>query len=158
VVEWEAWRTDAAERLTADAGTPEAIAAVLASTLAGRPLLCDLLSEMASVLERNVSESTVRAFKAGSLDKVDALGAVVTQRLPGLDVRQGRETVAASLIIAAGLWPLANPAPRVSAIYSDVPELTQAHVDFEPRLRQLLAAIITGFLHGAQLAGPHDHA
>jgi AcrR family transcriptional regulator len=146
--EWESWRTDAAERLMSGAATPDAIAAVLASTLARRPLFCDLVSEMASVLERNVSGSTVRAFKAESIDKVDALGSVLTELLPGLDVGQGRETVAAALIITAGLWPIANPAPHVSAMYGDFPELTRAHVDFEPRLRQLLATLITGFLHG----------
>jgi hypothetical protein len=89
----------------------------------------------------------VRAFKGESIDKVDDLGAVVTERLPDLDVAQGREAVAAALIITAGLWPIANPAPHVSAMYSDAPELTRAHVDFEKRLRQLLATLIVGFVH-----------
>lgn len=94
------------------------MAATLTHTLADRPLLCDLVSEMSSVVER----------------------------LPRLDIAQGRETTAAALIIAAGLWPLANPAPHVTAMLSDSPELTRAHVDFEARLRQLLTTPITGFL------------
>jgi AcrR family transcriptional regulator len=145
--EWEDWRVDAAERLRSVAATPESVAAILAHTLAERPLLCDLVSEMSSVLERNVSVATVRAFKGETIDKVDDLGAVVTERLPDLDAAQGRETVAAALIITAGLWPLANPAPHVSAMYNDAPELTRAHVDFEERLRQLLTTLIVGFVH-----------
>jgi hypothetical protein len=49
------------------------------------------------------------------------------------------------LIITAGLWPIANPAPHVSAMYAAIPELTRAHVDFEQRLEQLLKALIAGF-------------
>ena len=146
--EWEDWRVDAAERLRSVPATPDSVAATLAHTLAERPLLCDLVSEMSSVLERNVSVATVRAFKGETIDKVDDLGAVVTERLPDLDAAQGRETVAAALIITAGLWPLANPAPHVSAMYSDALELTRAHVDFEDRLQQLLTTLIVGFIRG----------
>jgi AcrR family transcriptional regulator len=150
--EWEDWRVDAAERIGSVPATPDAVAATLARTLAERPLLCDLVSEMSSVLERNVSVATVRTFKGQTIDKVDDLGAVVTKRLAALDVAQGRETVAAALIITAGLWPLANPAPHVSAMYSDAPELTRAHVDFEERLRQLLTTLITGFVGATRQA------
>lgn len=145
--EWEDWREDTAQQLASRPATPESVAATVAHTLAGRPRFCDLVSEMASVLERNVTVSTVRAFKAETLDKVDDLGAVVSERLPNLNTADGRETIAAALIITAGLWPIANPAPHVSAMYADIPELTRAHVDFEERLRHLLTTLITGFLH-----------
>lgn len=121
------------------------LASTIAHTLAERPLFCDLISEMASVLERNVSIATVQAFKAESLAKVDALGAVVAERLRHINGSQGREIIAAALIITAGLWPIANPAPHVSTMYAAIPELTQAHVDFEQRLERLLKALITGF-------------
>lgn len=143
--EWEDWRVDAAGRLRSGRATPGSVARTLAQTLAARPLLCDLISEMSSVLERNVSLSTVQAFKAQSLDMVDDLGAVVAERLPELTRAQAREAVAAALIITAGLWPIANPAPHVSAMYAELPELTRAHVDFEPRLEGLLKALIMGF-------------
>ena len=88
----------------------------------------------------------MQAFKSQSLDKVDDLGAAVTERIPDLDGPHGRETIAAALIITAGLWPIANPAPHVTAMYAEDPALTRAHVDFEDRLQQLLSALITGFL------------
>lgn len=148
--EWDDWRLDAAQRLRSGRATTASVADTLAHTLAERALLCDLISEMSSVLERNVSISTVQAFKAESLDMVDALGAVVTERLGGLSGPQGRETVAAALIITAGLWPIANPAPHGGATFAEIPELTRAHVDFELRLKQLLKALITGFLHSGR--------
>jgi AcrR family transcriptional regulator len=146
--EWESWRAALTGRLRSGGATADSVAATIAQTIAERPLFCDLISEMSAVLERNVSVATVQAFKSQTLDKVDDLGAVVAERMPDLDGPRGRETIAAALIITAGLWPIANPAPHVTAIFTQDPVLTRAHVDFEERLRHLLSALITGFLSG----------
>ena len=78
---------------------------------------------------------------------VDDLGAAVAEQMPDLHGPYGRETIAAALIITAGLWPIANPAPHVAAMFAEVPSLTRAHVDFEDRLQELLTNLITGFLN-----------
>jgi AcrR family transcriptional regulator len=145
--EWESWRISLTERLGSSAATADDVAATIARTIAERPLFCDLISEMSAVLERNVSVAAVRAFKSQSLDKVDDLAAVLAGRMPDLDGPRARETIAAALIITAGLWPIANPAPHVTAMYAQDPALTRAHVHFEDRLRALLSALITGFLN-----------
>jgi AcrR family transcriptional regulator len=145
--EWDAWTTYAEVQLKARRPTAGTIANTIAYTLAERPLLCDLISEMSSVLERNVSVATVQAFKAESLDLVDNLGDALAERFPKLAHPQARETIAAALVITAGLWPIANPAPRIMAMYSEIPELTRSHVDFEQHLEQLLRTLLTGFLH-----------
>jgi AcrR family transcriptional regulator len=145
--EWESWRASLTERLRSGGVTADNLAATIARTLAERPLFCDLISEMSAVLERNVSVAAVQAFKSQSLDLVDDLGAVVAERMPDLDAPHAREAIAAALIITAGLWPIANPAPHVTAMYAEDPALIRAHVDFESRLQQLLSALITGFLH-----------
>jgi AcrR family transcriptional regulator len=144
--EWESWRTDLTERLRSGGATADDVATTIARTIAQRPLFCDLISEMSAVLERNVSVAAVQAFKSQSLDKVDDLGTAVAGRMPDLGGRYGREAIAAALIITAGLWPIANPPPHVTAMYVEDPALTRAHVDFEHRLQQLLSALITGFL------------
>ena len=145
--EWESWRIALTGRLRPGRATADTMATTIAATIAERPLFCDLISEMSAVLERNVSAAAVQAFKSQTLDKTDDLGAAVAERMPGLDGQHGRETIAAALIITAGLWPIANPAPRVTAMYAEDPVLTRAHVDFEDRLQQLLSALITGFLN-----------
>ncbi|HEY2650406.1 MAG TPA: TetR family transcriptional regulator [Solirubrobacteraceae bacterium] len=145
--EWDAWTTHAELKLRARRPSAATLANTIAYTLAERPVFCDLVSEMSAVLERNVSVATVQAFKAETLMLVDHLGEVVAERFPKLARPRARETVAAALIMTAGLWPIANPTSRVSAMYSEIPELMRAHVDFEQRLEQLLKTLITGFLH-----------
>jgi AcrR family transcriptional regulator len=145
--EWENWRIALTGQLRPGRVTADNVAATIAATIAERPLFCDLISEMSAVLERNVSAAAVQAFKSQTLDKTDDLGAAVAEQMPGLDGQHGRETIAAALIITAGLWPIANPAPHVTAMYAEDPALTRAHVDFEDRLQQLLSALITGFLN-----------
>jgi AcrR family transcriptional regulator len=139
--EWDEWNAACAARLA-----PPDVAAAIAATLAERPLFCDLISEMSAVLERNVTADTAREFKAAALDRVDALGVSVPAQLPALTSAQARETVAAALIMTAGLWPIANPAPHVTAMFADHPELTRAHVQFEARLASLLTTLVRGFL------------
>jgi Tetracyclin repressor-like, C-terminal domain len=125
---------------------------VIADTLGSRPLLCDLVSEMSSVLERNVSIETVQAFKRASLSEVDVLGIAVGKCLTALSSDDSREVVAGALIITAGLWPIANPAARVSAMFAQVPALTRAHVEFSTRLTSLTRALIDGLLARAAAA------
>jgi AcrR family transcriptional regulator len=144
--EWQRWRVDAAARLASAEPTSAAVAAAIADTLSSRPLLCDLISEMSSVLERNVSIETVQAFKGASLDEVDALGIAVGHCLTTLSSDDSREVVAAAMIITAGLWPIANPAARVSAMFEEVPALTRAHVEFGTRLTSLTRTLIDGLL------------
>jgi AcrR family transcriptional regulator len=131
--EWEAWNAAAAAQ-------PDA--AGLAATLAARPFFCDLLSEQAAVLERNVSAGTVRTFRAATIDLVRALADQVAATT-GLDADDAQEVVAATLIITSGLWPLANPAPQVRAIFAATPDLLDP--SFERRLRDLIATLIAGY-------------
>jgi AcrR family transcriptional regulator len=145
--EWESWRVNLTMQLAASPTTANSVATTIARTIAEHPLFCDLISEMSAVLERNVSVGAVQAFKSQSLDKVDDLGTVVAQRMPGLPKEYGRETIAGALIITAGLWPIANPAPHIAAAFAQNPALIRAHIDFEERLQQLLSALITGFLN-----------
>jgi len=145
--EWESWRVSLTGRLRPGGATADSVAATIARTIAERPLFCDLISEMSAVLERNVSVATVQAFKSESLDKVDDLGAVVAELMPDLGGPSSREMIAAALVITAGLWPIANPAPRVMAMLAEDPALTRSHIEFEDHLQQLLSALITGFLN-----------
>jgi AcrR family transcriptional regulator len=144
--EWEAWQVDVAVKLWSRTPTPEGIAGTLARTLAERPLFCDLLSQMADALERNVSAQMARDFKSRAIPMVSDLGAMITELLPGMDPEDGRETISAAIVIVAGLWPMANPSPHVQAMLADAPELIHGRFDFEHRLRNMLEALIVGFL------------
>ena len=71
---WQEWLTGLEADLGAaiDATAPAAgrgdqLAGVLAASLAARPVLCDLLSAQAAVLERNVSPQVAAAYKRAAL-------------------------------------------------------------------------------------------
>ena len=79
---WQEWlaalETDlggAIDATAAPAGRGDQLAAALASSLAARPVLCDLLSAQAAVLERNVSTQVAAAYKRAALADVSRLGA-----------------------------------------------------------------------------------
>ncbi|MDA0181149.1 TetR family transcriptional regulator [Solirubrobacter phytolaccae] len=121
--EWESWAA-------AVTGPDD-----LAPTLAARPFFCDLLGEQAAVLEHNVSADAVRAFRAASIALVEDVAA-------RLEVPEPFEVVAAALLLAASLYPLANPSPAVREAYAGT-DLLQP--DFEGRLRGFLTALRAGY-------------
>ncbi|HEY2261086.1 MAG TPA: TetR family transcriptional regulator, partial [Streptosporangiaceae bacterium] len=51
------------------------LARAVAASLAARPMLCDLLSAQAAVLERNVSPQVAAQYKRASIAGIGALGA-----------------------------------------------------------------------------------
>ena len=126
------------------------VAAILAKTLTARPIFCDLLAQAPLNLERNVSLEAVRAFKLIVLNEVKVIGSELKRRL-GLSSRQATNTVATATSMAGALWQMATPGPEVSALYRSEPELAHAIVDVEPRLTDILAGLITGYL--AERAG-----
>src|SRR6201996_7748404 len=77
-------------------GACERVAAIWAGTLAERPTLCELWSVMSSVLERNVTVETVRAFKLGAIARNRRLAALVAGRIEGLAPEAAEEVASMS--------------------------------------------------------------
>ncbi|MFF2809710.1 hypothetical protein ACFVT2_21590 [Streptomyces sp. NPDC058000] len=102
-----------------------------------RPVLCGLASVLASVLERTVSVETVRTFKRRALAHNDRLADIIHARRPDLDRAAAKEPASATVMLVAGLWPLAHPGPTVTAAVED-PELLAAHVDFLARYSRVI--------------------
>src|SRR6202020_2780488 len=101
---WQEWLAALEADLGAavDASAPPArrgdqLAAALAASLAGRPVLCDLLSAQAAVLERKVSTQVAAAYKRAALADVSRLGQLIHRHLGELG-----EPDAARLPPAAG--------------------------------------------------------
>ena len=65
-------------------GRSDQLAAGLASSLASRPMLCDLISAQAAVLERNVSPQVAAHYKRASIAGIAALGRLTRQCIPEL--------------------------------------------------------------------------
>ncbi|MEW2620446.1 TetR family transcriptional regulator [Streptomyces sp. NPDC048106] len=141
---WREWSAallgDLAERSEA---TPAEVAAVLAGTLAARPMFCDLLAQAPLNLERNVSIESVRSFKLVTLRAVELISGELG-RLLGLDEAQSVDTVATATSLAGALWQMATPGPRLRELYTSDPRLSHAVVEVEPRLNRVLTAYLTG--------------
>ncbi|MBM2618966.1 TetR/AcrR family transcriptional regulator [Actinoplanes sp. LDG1-06] len=123
----------------------EAVAVALARSLAQRPLVCELWSALGTELERNISAEAVRSFKLEHASLQDRLASLLAERIPALSHRPGaaRELVAMMILLVAGLWPFANPAPAVAEAVQD-PALAHSRVNFPDRLGRALTVAITG--------------
>jgi AcrR family transcriptional regulator len=100
---WQDWLAQLDAEL-ADAVVPgdpvasraDQLAAAVAASLTARPMLCDLISAQAAVLERNVSPQVAAQYKRASIAGISALGALLLRR-----ARLGRPD-AFRLVSAAG--------------------------------------------------------
>src|SRR5712672_2234311 len=88
---WQDWLGQLEEELAGavDVGAPVAsradqLAAAVAASLAARPMLCDLISAQAAVLERNVSPQVAAQYKGASIAGTSALGALLLRSVPEL--------------------------------------------------------------------------
>ncbi|MEU5347882.1 TetR family transcriptional regulator [Streptomyces sp. NPDC020766] len=142
------------EAVDADAPVTERadrIAAALTDALAERPVLCDLISAQAAVLERNVSTEVAAQYKRSSIGHVFALAERVRTHVPELDERDAVRFIAGALMVVTAAWPHAHPSPAVLAVYESDPELAVLRVDFTTALRESLEVLLSGLL--ARAAG-----
>ena len=145
------WLDDLARELpqgvdqSADFGVrTEQVAALMATSVAQRPVLCDLLSAQSSVLERNISPESVVTFKRAARADLATFANIVGGCLPELG-EDGASTFAVYAASAVGaLWTASNPADAVLAAYKADPDLASMRINFEPALRQLALLLLTG--------------
>ncbi|MET7331677.1 TetR family transcriptional regulator [Nonomuraea sp. NPDC005650] len=133
----------ASGRATSGGVASGGVAAVLAETLADRPLLCDLLSQTATTLEHNVSVEAARTFKRAIHAVIADLGEQVA-RVTGLTADEGVELVAAATALAGILYPIANPSPTLAELYAQDPDIAATCPDFIPTLTRALKALLAG--------------
>lgn len=97
-----------------------AVATTIAETLTREPLLCELISTMAAVLERNISVDFARVFKRRATDNTARLAALVSRELPDLAPERATHFAGAVFVLVAGLWPFANPTAAVATAMDEL--------------------------------------
>lgn len=147
---WREWLDKLAVELTGGSGTAgergERVAAVLADSLAARPVLCDLIGAQAAVLERNVSPVVAARFKRAAIDDIGVLGKLLQGAVPELgEVRAGK-LAAATVMVAGALWAHGQPSAAVLAAYEADPSLAVFRLDFRTTLTEVLAVLVAGLL------------
>ena len=148
----EDWRSWVAATRTALAGLAPGdvggVASALATTLAERPLLCDLMIHAPLNLERNVSLESARTFKHAAVGSVGELAAEIRTVLPKLTEQGAFDLVASVSMIAAGLWQIGHPTPTLLELYAEEPELGHENIPFVPTVTRMAETIIKGLLTG----------
>jgi len=148
---WKAWldRLDAdlpPASAEGDARTRyERVAASLTASLVADPLVCELISVSASVLERNVSLDMARRYKLASIANTDRMAAQLRSALPKLSGDGAWRAAAGTLLSVAGIWPLTNPTEAMLCVYED-PEMARLRLDFPTALEEVLSVILAGCL------------
>ncbi|GAA1303415.1 TetR family transcriptional regulator [Saccharothrix xinjiangensis] len=112
--EWSSWLDALGTTLPTDRDEV-AVATAIASSLAGRRMLGALLGG-AGALERNITVDTARWFKGRAGAHSTRLADLVRARLPVLDEAGARHFADAVVVIAAGLWPRAEPTEAVAVV------------------------------------------
>ncbi|ANN20243.1 TetR family transcriptional regulator [Amycolatopsis orientalis] len=121
---WVAWL----DELEGELGAPRdakpgyerevCVATVIATSISRQRLLCELISTMAAVLERNISVETARRFKTRAAERTGRLADVVRGQIP-LDADAAGHFAKAVFILVAGLWPYANPGEAVATVLAE---------------------------------------
>ena len=145
--DWRGWTAAMRAALgTLPAGDVAGVASALATTLAGYPLLCDLMTHAPLNLERNVSLESARTFKRAAVGSVEEIAADVRVVLPKLTEQDAFELVGAVSMLAAGLWQIGHPPPALVELYREEPRLGHEHIPFVPTVTRTAEALIRGML------------
>lgn len=153
--ELDAWADDLADALTdvsPAASSPSAtdraaqFADTVASTLAARPMTCDLISAQSAVLERNVSTVTILEHKRHNLALTQKISDIIRGVLPELTREDAQQITAALILLTASAWPSCTLTDETAAAFAADPALAQLHMSFTDVLGRTLTLIITGLL------------
>lgn len=152
--EWRDWAGEVVAELGAG---PDDLADVLGRAVAERPLFCQLLTHSTLTLERNVSLDALRRSKVAAVEATDAVTDAVHRLLPDLPRQSCFELVAATGLVAAGLWQAAHPPPVVLALYAEQAGTGGfgrfAALDLTAEITRFVRVFLTGLRHEAAPPG-----
>ena len=149
---WQEWLAGLDEDLAAvDPNAPppdrgDQLAAVLASSLASCPVLCDLISAQAAVLEHNLSPKVAAEYKRAAIANVTSLARLVVERLPELGENDAFRFAAATVMVTGAVWTHAKPSAAMLTAYESDPDLAALRLDLLATLREVLEVLISGLL------------
>ena len=140
---------DLAAAVDPDAGVRErvdAVAAVLASALGDRPMLCDLAGAQAAVLERNVSAEVAARYKRAAIAGAESLAGLVRRHVPELDGEGALLFAGIVLLTSGAVWAHTHPSAAMLEAYAADPSLAAVRLEFTGTLRLILEVALSGIL------------
>ena len=122
------------------------LAGAVAASLAARPMLCDLISAQAAVLEHNVSPQVAAQYKRASMTGIAALGGLMLRCVPELGELDAVKLAGVTIMTTGALWPHTQPSAAMLAAYQADPSLAAMRIDFAATVREILEVLVAGLL------------
>ncbi|WLQ67945.1 TetR family transcriptional regulator [Streptomyces sp. NBC_01201] len=156
------WITELQQLPTAGDGTArergDQLADILATSMARRPVLCDLLGAQGAVLERNISTEVGIRHKHAARQSLRTLVEFVLRHLPELGNDGAAALVESTLLMSMSAWQCSRPSTAMLAVYASDPELAAMRIDFTELVRRTTAVTAAGLLarrgHGENAVRP----
>ena len=140
----EQWNRDFAAQVERDSVRgPGATAAAVAESTGDRPLLADLLSQMAGTLEHNVRPERGRDFKVAAIGAAHVFGTTLRVAMPSLTEEQAFEAAAMTSLLTGMIWSTCTTPPEILELL-DPSLLKLVPATFVPRLERALHATYLG--------------
>jgi AcrR family transcriptional regulator len=119
------------------------VAARFVAAWLGRPLLCQLLGMVTSILEHNLSVDAIAESKARMVDLSMGAAAAMVRVMPWLDPLDAAWAVQAIALYVAGLWPAAHPSQAAVEVLSR-PEFASFKPVAERDLTRFVEVLLAG--------------
>lgn len=124
----------------------EKLATLLVDALEADPLFCDLLGDITSTLDHNVSVDAARIHKHASKAALEIIGAALADPRTGLVLNAARELTIATVMIAASAWPATHPPEILADLYRSDEQLAEFSIDFGTYLTRQVTVLIRGLV------------
>ncbi|MGX1135696.1 AcrR family transcriptional regulator [Streptomyces glaucescens] len=122
------------------------LADILATSMARRPVLCDLLSAQGAVLEHNISTEAGIRHKHAARQSLQNLVRLALRHLPELGTDGAAALVESTLLMAMTAWQCSRPSEAMLAVYASDPALAAMRLDFTDLVRRTTAVTASGLL------------
>jgi AcrR family transcriptional regulator len=138
-------------------GDVAGVIAVVVSSFAAQPLLCELTSIVSPVLERNLSVDAIVRAKTNLATLIVQIAALLRSRLPFVSLEDWSWLASAAATWIAGVWPAVNPPPAVAEALARA-DFSAMQPLFERDFSRLLSVLIEGLMKRAQPAHSQSSA
>ena len=118
---------------------------VVANIYDQNPLLCDLLSVSATILEQNTNLDSMREIKLANFVHQQVLAEAIESCMDDIDRKTAVQIAFVSGVLVMGLWPMASPQAPVRQL-TKFEGLEGLALDFREELQQMLESQIRGLI------------
>lgn len=122
------------------------VATALATAFETHPMLCELLSTQAGILEHNVSAEAAAKYKRSGYQSLFGLTAALRQVLPELSEKDAAEAARAVVVLAGALWTHSHPPQAVQEACAIDPSLEFLPEGFAGALERTFGLVLLGLL------------